>query len=53
MDSQAREKTSVMGRIPLLPATLEILRRYEHDEVCLARRSLKNGAPTPSNKQKY
>ncbi len=26
-----------MSRIPLLPATLEILRRYEHDEVCVAR----------------
>ena len=32
-----REKTSVMSRIPLLPIPLEILRRYEHDEVCVAR----------------
>ena len=32
-----REKTSVMSRIPLLPASLEILRRYERDEACLAR----------------
>lgn len=32
-----REKTSVMSRIPLLAATLEILRRYEHDEVCVTR----------------
>ena len=43
-----REKTSVMSRIPLLPATLEILRRYEHDEVCVARSRV---LPTPSNQK--
>ena len=43
-----REKTSVMSRIPLLPATLEILRRYEHDEVCVARSQV---LPTPSNQK--
>lgn len=43
-----REKTSVMSRIPLLPATLEILRRYEHDEVCIARSRM---LPTPSNQK--
>ena len=43
-----REKTSVMSRIPLLPASLEILRRYEHDEVCVARSRV---LPTPSNQK--
>ena len=43
-----REKTSVMSRIPLLPAALEILRRYEHDEACLARSRV---LPTPSNQR--
>ena len=43
-----REKTSVMSRIPLLPATLEILRRYERDEACLARGRV---LPTPSNQK--
>lgn len=43
-----REKTSVMSRIPLLPATLEILHRYEHDEVCVARSQV---LPTPSNQK--
>ena len=43
-----REKTSVMSRIPLLPATLEILRRNEHDEVCVARSRV---LPTPSNQK--
>ena len=37
-----------MSRIPLLPATLEILRRYEHDEVCVARSRV---LPTPSNQK--
>ena len=43
-----REKTSVMSRIPLLPIPLEILRRYEHDEVCVARSRV---LPTPSNQK--
>ncbi|WP_418673453.1 phage integrase SAM-like domain-containing protein [Alistipes putredinis] len=43
-----REKTSVMSRIPLLPASLEILRRYERDEACLARGRV---LPTPSNQK--
>ena len=43
-----RKKTSVMSRIPLLPAALEILRRYEHDEACLARSRV---LPTPSNQK--
>ena len=46
--NKPREKTSVMSRIPLLPATLEILRRYEHDEVCVARSRV---LPTPSNQK--
>ena len=37
-----------MSRIPLLPAALEILRRYEHDEACLARSRV---LPTPSNQK--
>ena len=43
-----REKTSVMSRIPLLPASLEILRRYERDGACLARGRV---LPTPSNQK--
>ena len=43
-----REKTSVMSRIPLLPASLEILRRYERDEACL---NLRRVLPTPSNQK--
>jgi site-specific recombinase XerD len=37
-----------MSRIPLLPASLEILRRYERDEACLARGRV---LPTPSNQK--
>ena len=37
-----------MSRIPLLPATLEILHRYEHDEACVARSRV---LPTPSNQK--
>ena len=44
-----REKTSVMSRIPLLPIPLEILRRYEHDEVCVARSRV---LPMPSNQKR-
>lgn len=43
-----REKTSVMSRIPLLPIPLEILHRYEHDEICVARSRV---LPTPSNQK--
>jgi len=43
-----REKTAVMSRIPLLPMALEILRRYEHDAICLARGRV---LPLPSNQK--
>lgn len=43
-----RQKTSIMSRIPLLEIPLDILQRYEKDDVCIARGRL---LPTPSNQK--
>ena len=41
-----REKTAVMSRIPLLPYTVGLLRKYEHDKTCVERGRM---LPIPSN----
>ena len=41
-----REKTAVMSRIPLLPYTITLLRKYEHDEKCREQGKM---LPIPSN----
>ena len=41
-----REKTAVMSRIPLLPYTIMLLRKYEHDEKCREQGKM---LPIPSN----
>jgi site-specific recombinase XerD len=43
-----REKTGVMSAIPLLPHAVEILRKYENDEVC---REKGKPLPVPSNQK--
>ena len=41
-----REKTAIMSRIPLLPYTIELLRKYESDKTCRERGRM---LPIPSN----
>ena len=41
-----REKTAVMSRIPLLPYTITLLHKYEHDEKCKEQGKM---LPIPSN----
>lgn len=41
-----REKTAVMSRIPLLPYTITLLHKYEHDEKCKDQGKM---LPVPSN----
>ena len=41
-----REKTAIMSRIPLLPYTIELLRKYETDKTCRERGRM---LPIPSN----
>jgi site-specific recombinase XerD len=43
-----REKTGVMSAIPLLPHAIEILRKYENDEICREKGKL---LPVPSNQK--